>query len=279
MDDHSYLFVRINIAAGVSQISRFSISGRTQTLNTTRSYYYWHHLGSEVGMLYRTHKRVLSYGTAILAASLFPTVFIETSLAKEDSDEYEKAVSTFDVFNHGHDQIDGRKHSAIRTLNADVAMRSADVNRAIIAARQAVELNPEDMDARVALGEALYQKVKKDKKGSQGLYNECVKTWLTVYRNLVGEETGLNFKGIGWPLAQRFFADDNHVDVAKERLNDLCGRVPRAWETNNRFLKKVLLPEEKVSAEVLSKAPRKADDAKVSAKPTGKGSYKVERTE
>ncbi len=191
-----------------------------------------------------------SVGGVCLAALLIIGTAGDVASAKPSSDDDDEGVvSTYDVFGKGKKKID----SGMQTLGSDFAMRTNDVNRAIKTARRAVQLDPDDVDARVSLGEALFEKVHDDKAAYPEQYNECVKTWLTVYRNLVGEETGMNYKGIGIPGFRTLFEDEDRSRLAKDRLIDLCGRVPKAWETNKKFLDKVLIPQETVSGKILKK--------------------------
>lgn len=160
-----------------------------------------------------------------------------------------EAVSSYDVLTKG------TKDAKTYFMQSELSLRNEDVNRAIKKGRRAVDLDPDDLDARVALGEALYAKWKfEKKKTSPQLYNECVKTWLMVLRNVTGEEA-LSYKGISIPLAQHLWADEDRGILAKKRLTTMCGRVPKFWETNKKFLSKVLVPEvkETVAGTVISK--------------------------
>lgn len=149
-------------------------------------------------------------------------------------------VSSYEVFNKSKK----RDNAKIQYMQSEISLRNDDVNRAVSMGRRAVELDPNDIDARVALGEALYQKIKKAKKKTKPeVYNECVKTWLMVLRNIVGDEANMGYKGISIPLVERFYEDEDRTILARSRLTAVCGRVPKFWETNKKFLDKVLLPE------------------------------------
>ena len=179
-------------------------------------------------------------------------------------------VSNYDVFNQGRHKRD----ATITHMQSEMALRISDVNRAIRLGRRAVELNPDDIEARTALAEALYQKVKHGKTDDPGVFNECVKTWLMILRNVVGEEKGLTYKGIGIPLIQKFYEDEDHGTLAKERLTALCGRTPKAWETNKKFLDKVLRPETSVAGEIVRRsnygsADREANEFSNEHRPIG----------
>lgn len=174
---------------------------------------------------------------AVLGAQAPAAVAAETSPSPSTA---RQKVSSYEVFNKSKK----RDNAKMQYMQSEISLRNDDVNRAVLMARRAVELDPNDVDARVALGEALYQKIKKSKKKPSALiYNECVKTWLLVQRNIVGDEAGMNYKGIGIPLTERFYEDEDRTLLARSRLTEVCGRAPKFWETNKKFLDKVLLPE------------------------------------
>ncbi len=160
-------------------------------------------------------------------------------------------VSNYEVFN----KVRSKRDSKINYMQSELSLRAQDVNRAIKMGRRAVELDPDDIDARLALGEALYQKVKSTKTKTPETFNECVKTWLLIQRNVVGEEKGLTYKGLGIPFINKFYEDEDHSMLARERLTALCGRSPKMWETNKKFLDKVLQPETSVSGVIVKGNP------------------------
>lgn len=196
----------------------------------------------------RISLRILKSGLLVLFTLIAP----QLALAEEDSISVKpkRSVSTYDTYNHGQN----RRSSGISTLQSEYSMRTSDLNRAIKMGRRAVELDPDDKDARVALGEALYKKLKSSKKEDPALFNECVKTWLLVHRNLIGPEKGMNIKGIGIPGMQRAYEDEEHGAIARERLVTLCGRTPKMFETNKKYLDKVLQVETSVSAVMIKKS-------------------------
>ena len=145
-----------------------------------------------------------------------------------------------------------KENARIMFMQAKNALRANNYDSAIKLGRQAVECDPEDMDARVVFGEALFAKYLNERdRENPGLFNECVKTWLVVHRNVVGEEAA-SYKGISIPLANNLFADEERGMLAKQRLITLCGRPPKFWETNKKYLKKVLIPETQVAGEIVA---------------------------
>ncbi len=202
-------------------------------------------------------RQILNSGLLIAVALTVP----QSALAA-DSDPVKKAprhtVSNYDAFTAGQ----GRKESSLSTMQSEMHLRVSDVNRAIKMGRRAVELDPDDIDARVALGEALYQKVTGSKKEDPATFNECVKTWLTIHRNVVGFEKGMNFKGVGIPGLQKFYEDEDHGILAKERLTALCGRTPKMFETNKKYLDRVLQAETSVSGQIVKRSSGATSDEK-----------------
>ena len=127
--------------------------------------------------------------------------------------------------------------------------------------QKAIEMDRDDLDARVAYGEALYEMYQRDKE-NKDIYNKCVKAWLIVHRNVLGNETSTAFKGISLPLANKFFEDENYGILAKHRLKSLCGRLPKFYESNSRYLRKVLIPIENVEGTIVSTREKTGDDKK-----------------
>ncbi len=188
-----------------------------------------------------------SYSTACIVVLLLATLSgsaLALAAETQSPSAVRQRVSSYEVFNKSKK----RDNSKIQYMQSEISLRNDDVNRAVSMGRRAVELDPNDIDARVALGEALYQKIKKSKKKPKPeVYNECVKTWLMVLRNIVGDESNMGYKGISIPLVERFYEDEDRTILARTRLTAVCGRVPKFWETNKKFLDKVLLPEASTS--------------------------------
>lgn len=183
----------------------------------------------------------------------------EATAKKHKRSSY-KPVSNFDVL--------GRKNARLLYAQSERSLKTDDIVKALKTSKRAVELDPDDMDARVAYGEALYKMHLYDKSDSS-IFNECVKTWLIVHRELIGEEKGLNYKGIGIPLVMQYYEDGSRSVTAKKRLKSLCGRVPKFWETNKKYLTAVLKPSTSVSGALLLPPDTETDTIETSAsKPT-----------
>lgn len=133
-----------------------------------------------------------------------------------------------------------KKRTISSLLSSEMALRAERVDRAIQLARRAMLRDPDDMDVHKALAEALDRKLETQADKDPKLFGECVREWLIVMRNGVGMEKGTNFRGMG--VVDHFFGDDEYYIVAKKRLKHLTGYVPKPWESNEKYLKKVLQP-------------------------------------
>ncbi len=180
-----------------------------------------------------------------------PSLFMVPAHAKERSGKGKsktKVVYNYDLFDKGR----GKKNARIHQMHSELALLSDDTERAVKLGRRSVELDPNDIDARVALGNALYEKIQKEGEDhSTADYNECVKTWLIVFRNMVGDEAGISYKGVSLPLMNKFYEDEDRGVIAKSMLQRLCGHAPKCWETNKKYLSKVLRPEATVAGEIV----------------------------
>lgn len=203
------------------------------------------------------------------ASVLFVCVFFSgtnMAIAAHDWDDEKPSRGVVDNYNL-FGKRRGKRDSHINYMQAELATRISDKNRAIILGRKAVKLDPDDIDARVALGEALYEKIEDQENKDPRLFNECVKTWLMVNRNVVGDEAAMSYKGISIPGASKFFEDEDRGILARERLKSLCGRLPRMWETNQKYLDTMLMPEKSVSGQLITKKQEtSAETAKSSHK-------------
>lgn len=133
-----------------------------------------------------------------------------------------------------------RRRAVSSTISSEFALRADRVERAIQLARRSIKQFPDDMDAHKALAEALDRKLELQVDKDPTLFEECIKEWLVIMRNGVGFEKGTNWRGIG--ILDRAYGDDEYYEVARHRIKHLTGFFPKPWESNARFLKKVLRP-------------------------------------
>ena len=179
----------------------------------------------------------------ILLSLLLSSSFAVIQCEEGQAEAY-KPVSSNNIYQ-------GKKNSHIYVMQSQLAMRSEKYDAALKLAKRAVDLDRDDIDARVAYGEALYKIWQRDPSDKM-VYNKCVKAWLIVHRNVLGHESGTALKGISLPLGNKFFEDENHGILAKRRLKTLVGRLPKFWESNSKYLKKVLIPIQEVQGSVVS---------------------------
>lgn len=141
------------------------------------------------------------------------------------------------------------------TVQAERSLKSDKPEHAIQLAERALELNPDDADTHMIYAQALERKLKLQANEDPQLFNKCVKEWLSVLRNQFGEEKGTTFRGLGIPGASgRWYEDEDRHRPARQHLIKLTGFSPKPWESNERFLAKVLRSgETSVSAKLLKK--------------------------
>jgi len=177
-----------------------------------------------------------------------PALTGRNTQSSESEPNYVPATMEYDEI------IDPSKRRSISALiSAEMALRSERVDRSIQLARRAMKRDPDDLDVHKALAEALDRKLEYQTDKDPKVFEECVREWLIVMRNGVGMEKGTNFKGLG--VLDSLFADEDNYIIAKQRLKHLTGYVPKAWETNEKYLKRVLRPAEaSIKGRILKKA-------------------------
>lgn len=125
-------------------------------------------------------------------------------------------------------------------MTAKQSMRHHNYNKAISFLSRAVKLDPDDPDVVCLYAEALEEKLSHQVEKDPTVFNLCVKNWLSIVRNEVGEEKGTTYKGIG--IGAGYYQDEERTMKAKHSLKALTGYLPKPWETNDRYLRRVLKP-------------------------------------
>jgi hypothetical protein len=173
----------------------------------------------------------------LLALSLVFTA--QSALAQRDDldDEHNKLP-------HGYVRSADGPLSGISTadhlaLTAQYMVNNQYYDRAILVCQKALRKNDDDCDVHKVYAEALEGKLRKDKKDNPELYVTCLKEWLIVFRNEKGDERGMTIKGIGIPGIMGANQDEDHTMEAKAHLYDLTGTLPRPWEPDFMFIKRV----------------------------------------
>jgi hypothetical protein len=162
----------------------------------------------------------------------------------------------------------GNATANVLQMGAEYCMVNKNYKEAMNLSKQAMSKDKNDIDIRMTYAKAMEGVMEGQDEKDPELFNKCVKQWLIVYRNTVGDEKGLSFHGISLPGMQKRYEDEERGIPAKQHLFELCKTLPGQKETDAKFLKRVLKPaEEEVSGKVL------ADDetpTKGGAKPNAK---------
>lgn len=203
-------------------------------------------------------RRILRRGdlATILLVSLLPTlppVFAEPdSKAKELKKRDDEIVGA-----ERHDAYFIRESAHTLQLLARQHLRRHDYRRALPLIERALKLDNDDVELHVLYAHALQEKFEAMEDPDPRLFNKIVKIWLMVMRNEVGMEKGTSYKGIS--IENGAYGDEEIVLRAKNELKHLTGCVPKMWETDDHYLKRVL------------KVARTSVTAKIRLKPSSQG--------
>jgi len=135
----------------------------------------------------------------------------------------------------------GRPSANKFSMGADFAKRNGHYDESIRLAEEALKRQDNDLDLHEQYAEALEHKMQSMQEEDPVLFNQCVKEWLIVLRNEAGDERGLSFHGIS--IMGHLYADEDHSIEARAHLVGLTGRAPKPWETDARYLQRVLRRE------------------------------------
>jgi hypothetical protein len=139
--------------------------------------------------------------------------------------------------------------------------------------KEALNKDKNDIDSRMTYAKAMEGVMDGQDDKDPELFNKCVKQWLIVYRNTVGEEKGLSWHGRSLPGMQKRYEDEERSIPAKQHLFTLTGSVPKAKESDAQYLKRVLKPaEESVSGKLV--ASKESNSEKSGTKQTAKAAAK-----
>jgi len=190
----------------------------------------------------------------------------DKAIDRTTTGEYPGAISSVDAMQLGEVTAPSLRNSA------DYCLKMGQYDKAIKLARLALEKNFDDNDIHLIYAEALEKKYNKQVEKDPALFNKCVREWLIVLRQEHGDERGLSYKGVTIPLLGKFYEDEDRVIPAKSHIMSLTGFLPKAWETDERFMKRVGKPvETDVSGKVMAAdgkavkhvhSDNKADDRK-----------------
>jgi hypothetical protein len=108
-------------------------------------------------------------------------------------------------------------------LEGEQAMRYGNYDRAIAVLKKSVQISPTDMDGRILFAEALEKKLLKQQVKDPALYNSVMKQWLIVSKN--GNFMDQKMQG-------------------RAHLQSLAGTAPKHFESDAKFLSRILIPED-----------------------------------
>ncbi|MBS1998053.1 MAG: hypothetical protein JSS86_17140 [Cyanobacteria bacterium SZAS LIN-2] len=140
---------------------------------------------------------------------------------------------------HEYDDIVSPDMETARSVanRARVSLKNGNVSRALALAQRAMKMDDDDMDIHLIYAQALEAKVERQTERDPYLYKKCLSEWIKVYRNEVGMEKGMTFKGLN--LMGNMYNDDEFGNLAKKHLIKLTGYAPKLWETDNHFITRV----------------------------------------
>lgn len=165
----------------------------------------------------------------------------------EESPKKYKPVQSNDVINRTHG---GYSESQIAYVKIKRAFYEKDYDKAIKLGRELIDLTPMNLDAKVVYAEALYQKYKENPK-DKSTKNKCIRMWLIIHRLIKNDGWTLSDRSRHTTFRHRFHGKERRDLVTRQRLIELCGRVPKWRETDRKFLKKHLEPERNVAGQIV----------------------------
>jgi hypothetical protein len=201
-----------------------------------------------------------SYGLpSVLLVLMLCGVSSNSARADEDYSEYHP-VHSMEAFTSL-----GEQTAVSYSLAAEYQMKNKNYNAAIKLCQEAIDKDNDDIDIHMIYAKCLQRKLKTQVEKDPELFNKCVKEWVMVYKNEVGDEKGMSYKGATLPFMTKFYEDEDRSIPARQSLITLTGTVPKYNETTAKFLKRVSKPAStSVSGTVISvggsdnPTPRKA---------------------
>jgi hypothetical protein len=174
---------------------------------------------------------------------------IASNWNSEESEQTDLPKPKFD------DLLRANQHSSLGEFSeAEMAVKDERYDRAIELARHALNNNDDDLDLHRIYAQALEGKLieESEQRRDPTLYKECLEEWLVVMHAGAGEERGLNVKGVGG-VFDFIYKDDERYILARHQLQKLAGTLPRPWETDKGYLKRVLKNVRAVEAKLIVK--------------------------
>jgi hypothetical protein len=178
----------------------------------------------------------------------------------QDGDKEESESTGIVESDKMYEETEGR--SAVTYLiKADSAYHHKDPEHALMLVERALKMDDDDIDAHCLYAKLLEEKLQHQDEKAPQLLATCVKEWLLVLRNKVGPEKGINTEA-GLGFMNNFYRDEDHTIAAKHSLVKLVGSLPKTWETDSKYLKRVLTPSTvAVSGRVIKEKGKQDKDA------------------
>ncbi|HEY9789618.1 MAG TPA: hypothetical protein V6D22_04410 [Candidatus Obscuribacterales bacterium] len=181
-------------------------------------------------------KNNLAVAAMILALGTPAAVF-----AQDDTPDWIKDTSGVGHSKNGTVRSDqilelGNTNPSALQLEGENSLRMGNLDTALTALQKSVEMAPLDMDKRTLYAEALQEKLQKQKEKDPTLYNFTVKQWYFIYKKAEFIDQTLE---------------------AKSHLLHLTGSAPKNFESAQKYLARVLVPED--SSEIASAKKQAAE--------------------
>ncbi len=183
----------------------------------------------------------------LLAAALVFIMSGSPASAQNGQEKAYKPVQSNDVINRTHG---GYSRSQLLYAQIKQAFVDEELDKAVDLARQAVDEEPSNLDAKTIYAEALYKKYKDDPKDVESR-NKCVRMNLVIFRLLKNFGWTLSDKSQHTPFAYRFHEKERKDMLCNARLKELCGRLPKWREDDAKYLKKMLMSEKAVAGKIM----------------------------
>jgi hypothetical protein len=164
-----------------------------------------------------------------------------------------KTVTSMDAYN----ETNGHTADSF-AMAAEYAYNNGDTKKALKLCEKALNSDNNDIDIHKIYAQALEEQIKNTGDKNHDLLNKCVREWLIVYRTEVGDEKGISYHGID-PFGY-LYRDEDRSMLAGSHLVSLTGRVPKIWETDDKYLKWVNRPTTAVAGRILEKPAEKKVD-------------------
>lgn len=162
------------------------------------------------------------------------------SLADEDNNE---KLPSDNESSSGTNTMLGYQPAVTATMlqyEGERALETGNLERSLTLLKRSIDMDDDDCNTRLLYAKALEAKLRTQHERDPALFKNCVKEWLIVMRDEVGDQKGVGIHGVSF--LNSFYDDEDREMLAKKHLIKLTGSAPRAWETDAHYLAKVLRP-------------------------------------